>query len=71
MTYNITTKIDEIESAQNYFITHYTSLYPFYCSQPSAFKREVFVLYTHDYFENVSERNRSISCLKECKIIFV
>lgn len=65
-----TNRIDNLSSSHNYFLTHYTSLYPFFCFNNYAIKQNIFVLYTHDYEENKSERLRSIHCLNMCKKVF-
>lgn len=62
--------LNKIPSSKNYFITHYTALYPFYCTNKDAFKRNVFVLYTHDYYEDLNQRKRSLFCMNMCKKIF-
>lgn len=69
-SFNKTNKIEEIGNANNYFVTHYTSLYPLFCYNKISLKRNVFVLYTHDYYENYAERKRSLYCLSMCKKIF-
>jgi glycosyltransferase involved in cell wall biosynthesis len=70
LSYKKTNSIEHIGNSKNYFLTHYTSLYPFFCHNKNSFKRNVFVLYTHDYYENSSERKRSLYCLSMCKKIF-
>ena len=63
-------QLNRIPSSKNYFITHYTALYPFYCTNSNAFKNNVFVLYTHDYYEDLNQRKRSLFCMSMCKKIF-
>ena len=67
---NKTNKIEDIGNSKNYFVTHYTSLYPLFCFNRTSLKNNVFVLYTHDYYENSAERKRSLYCMSMCKKIF-
>jgi len=69
-SFNKTNLIEDIGDSKNYFLTHYTALYPFFCHIKGSFRKNVFVLYTHDYNENSTERKRSLYCLSMCKKIF-